>query len=138
MCFIKDERGFYEKKQKEYEQYLIDTGRVTRAQIDEYWVKMKDPSLKDGNVIKDAWDGINKNMRALLEEHVGDSKIVQDVIHEHFLMVSNFWTPDQKSYEGLADLYAEHPDFVAYFKAYSPNFLELLTKAMKIYAKILP
>ncbi|MFM6349294.1 MAG: type ISP restriction/modification enzyme, partial [Dolichospermum sp.] len=59
-------KGFDEKKQKEYEQYLIDTGRVTRAQIDEYWIKMKDSSFKDGNVIKEAWDRINKNMCALL------------------------------------------------------------------------
>jgi DNA-binding transcriptional MerR regulator len=64
-----------------------------------------------------------------------DAPEVLDVVDEHYRGITRFWTPNRESYVGLADLYAEHPEFRERFEAVAPGFVVFLREAMTAYAE---
>ena len=56
-----------------------------------------------------------------------------DVLDRHRAWVGRMWNRDcpLQAYAGLADLYLDHPDFVARFEAIAPGFSAWLPAAMK-------
>jgi hypothetical protein len=98
--------GFDPKKQKEYEDYLIKSGVVSKTELDKSWENVKDWDKDSWDKFKSVENEINKQLTQYLQNNVSptDSR-VQALIEEHYQWIKNFWTPDKKSYIGLAELY---------------------------------
>ncbi|WP_232220572.1 TipAS antibiotic-recognition domain-containing protein [Legionella tunisiensis] len=82
-------------------------------------------------------EAINQGLlvKAITNHLKSDAKEVQVLIQRHYEWVKNFWTPTRLSYEGLGQMYLNHPDFRNFYNAYHTELVEFLVAAMKIYAK---
>ncbi len=59
---------------------------------------------------------------------------VQAIIHQHYQLISRFYTVTKKVYIGLTELYSGHPDFKNFFDVYHPNMIEFIGNSMRFYA----
>ncbi|ARG98567.1 MerR family transcriptional regulator [Legionella micdadei] len=136
MSDIEMYEGFDPKKQQEYENYLLQTGKVTQKQIDESWKNVRHWKKNNWEDHQREGEEINQGLvNAILNGAKPEAKEVQDLIQRHYQWVKKFWTPTQESYIGLGQMYLEHPDFKSFYTNYHPDLVEFLVEAMKIYAK---
>lgn len=136
MSDIEMYEGFDPKKQQEYEQYLVDSGKITQKEINESWKNIR--HWKKENWDEHAKEGEEINLglvQCILNQDKPGAKKVQDLIHRHYNWVKHFWTPNRKSYIGLGQMYLEHPDFKNFYNQFHPDLVMFLVDAMKIYAK---
>lgn len=77
----------------------------------------------------------NERIAALMDEGVAaDDPRVVEAVDTHYRWLLNFWTPDQESYAGLGDLYADDPRFADQLDAVRPGYAEFMRHAMAAYA----
>ena len=60
--------------------------------------------------------------------------IVQNIIQRHFDLQSKTVNLSKEVYLGLADLYANHPDFKKFFDEYHQDMIPFLGDAIRYYA----
>lgn len=60
---------------------------------------------------------------------------VQRNIALHYGWVDNFWHPTPEAYAGLGQMYAEHPEFRAFYDAYLPGLADFMAAAMSYYSE---
>ncbi len=73
------------------------------------------------------------NNFALTMKHGPKSKIVQDLIAEHYNNLRTFYEPNLKMYRGLADMYVADPRFTAYYEKYAQGLAIFMKEAMYEY-----
>ncbi|WP_210493709.1 TipAS antibiotic-recognition domain-containing protein [Patulibacter sp. SYSU D01012] len=89
----------------------------------------------DYAAVQREWEGIHRRLADLMAAGVRpDAPEVLAVVDEHHRSVARFWTPNRESYRGLADLYAEHPEFRERLEAVAPGLVAFLAAAMGAYA----
>ncbi len=123
--------GYDEAKQKQYEQ------EIRQRYGDEAFKGVKDwnsYSPEEKSRIKSESESI---YTAIVVNMVNgfDSPEVQAQVaawHDH---LRYFYEPSIDRLKGLADLYNEHPDFIAMFKGFHPDLPEFLRKAIQFYCK---
>jgi hypothetical protein len=128
--------GFDSNKQKEYEKYivkyygtkgedlLLESKKRTAKWDDQEWQKVKSEG-----------DLIHKDLaKAMIEGLQPQSVEVQVIIQRHYELQGRFYELTKDVYIGLANLYAEHPDFKKYFDAYHPDMIDFIGKAIKHFA----
>lgn len=136
MSDIEMYEGFDLGKQQEYEKYLVDTGTVSQEELDKSWENAKGWKKKDWETFQKEADFINQELVKAIQKDLSPSSLeVQGLIQKHYDWVKHFWSPTQKSYIGLSQMYLNHSDFRDFYTAYHPKLLEYLTKAMKIFAE---
>ncbi|HHF7347093.1 TPA: MerR family transcriptional regulator [Legionella feeleii] len=129
-------QGFNADKQQEYENYLLNSGTLSQQEIDESWQNIR--HWKKGHWQQHQEEGkkINQELVKAMNNHLKpEAKEVLALIQRHYNWVKNFWTPTRLSYEGLGQMYLNHPDFRNFYNTYHPDLVEYLVAAMKIYAK---
>jgi DNA-binding transcriptional MerR regulator len=128
--------GFDPVKQKEYEKYLIDSGKVSQQLLEQGKEAVKNWTKEDWEKFHKEGDEINKALVILIQENfqATDQK-VQAIIQRHYNWVKRCWTPTRESYVGLSQLYGEHNDFRVYYESYHPKMVEFLGLAMRIFAE---
>lgn len=83
--------GFDPKKQKEYEQDLIKTGKVTQAQIDQSWKNVKHWQKQDWEKYKNEGGEILNQFVLLIDQNVQPSSSeAQDLVRKFHKMISIF------------------------------------------------
>ena len=128
--------GFDSARQKEYEEYLVQSRGLA---AEELLMQSKKQTAKWD---KDEWDNVKNEgdeiHRALAEAMNNgfepDSTEVQAIIERHYKMTERFYDVSKEVYIGLTQLYAEHPDFKKFFDVYHPNMIEFIGVAMRYYA----
>lgn len=127
--------GFDAKKQLEYENYLVNSGKVSQQLLDQGKETVKHWNKEDWGKFHKEGDEINKSLVSLIEKNCAVSSAeVQKLIQRHYDWVKMCWTPNRESYIGLSDLYLEHADFKSFYEKYHPKLLKFLSSAMKIFA----
>ncbi len=127
--------GFNDEKQKDYENFLIDSG------VDQGAIKQCNDKVK--NWKKEQWienkreaDEIHAELVSAINNLIAPSSPeVQQLIKKHYQMTTHFWTPTKETYIGLSEFYGSHPDFVKFYDDLHPKLLEYLAEAMKIFSK---
>lgn len=128
--------GFDPKKQQEHEKYMLNTGVISQQQIDDSWQRVAHWKKPDWKQFKDAGEKLNIALAELLKQaQKVDSDEVQELIQKHYDWVNNFWTPNQETYLGLAQMYLDHPDFRDFYNRFHPDLAEYIVAAMKVFAK---
>ena len=136
---MKDEElyyGFDLNRQKEYEQYLVNEYGTKAEDL------LKQSHRRTAKWDKDEWDDvkntgdqIHKELTNAINSNLApESEEVQDIIQRHYEVQNRFYDLTQEVYIGLADLYAQHPDFKKFFDVYHPKMIEYIGKAMRYYA----
>ena len=123
--------GYDETKQKQYEQ-----------EIRERYGEDAFKGVKDWNCytpeekarIKNESETIYKSIVANMDNGF-DSPEVQSQIAAWHNHLRYFYEPSMERLLGLADLYNDHPDFMATFKGFHPELPEFLRKAIQFYCK---
>lgn len=73
--------GFGPQKQKEYEQYLLDSGKVTQKQIDQSWKNVKHWKKEDWDKFKNGFDQVYKELAKAVDANLDPGcAIVQELI----------------------------------------------------------
>lgn len=129
--------GFSEEKQKEYEDYLVDSyGESAKKLIDESKKRTSKFKKQDYENIRLEFDSIAKDLiDAINQGLLEDSEKVQMIVKRHYQVVSKFYEASKELYIGLGDIYVNHPDFKKMFDGYDPRLADFLKKAMKVFAE---
>ena len=77
---------------------------------------------------------VTQAIAELMDLPVDDPK-VQAVIARHHAWIENFYPCSAERYEGLGQMYVEHPDFRAFYEKYRPGLAEFMRDAMAVYAR---
>jgi len=139
---MKDEdlyKGFEPAKQAEYEAQLIGRfGDKARVSIEASKTALKSWSKADWDRSGREYAEVEAGMgKALADGLPADSEAVQALIRRHHAWVAVMWNrrPSREAYEGLGQMYADHPDFRARYEAVQPGLTEYLAGAMRAFAE---
>lgn len=127
--------GFDPVKQKEYEQYLEGEYGAHADKL------LKQSHQRTAKWNKDQWDGVKSAIDAIHTDLANaidsgltpDSHEVQNIVARHFELQNRFYDVTKEVYLGLADLYAQHPDFRKVLIKYHPEMIEYLGQAISYY-----
>jgi MerR family transcriptional regulator, thiopeptide resistance regulator len=136
-------KGFSPEKQAGYEAWLIERyGEPMRAGIErakKAHARLSPAEQKAfletrGKELSDVEEALAGALRNGVDPA---SDAVDLLIARHRVWVAAMWgrSCSPKAYSGLADLYLEHPDFVARYEHIEKGFTEYLTSAMKLHAR---
>lgn len=131
-------KGFSPEKQAEYEAWLIARyGQAVGQEITDAWMKStaEVKTQADADAIHAKLQSLERAFAAAMAAGTpASSEAAQALVAQHHAFIGRFWSPGREGYEGLAQLYLDHPDFTARYEAVSPGLTEYLTTAMRIYA----
>ena len=122
--------------QQEYENYLVEKGILSQAEMDESWEKIKNWTEADWGKFKGDGDIFYRKMvDAMQNQHTPTSSEVQQLVHQHYLLIKPLWLFDKQSYIKLAESYREDLNFKKFCALYDPKLLEFLVESMISYAE---
>lgn len=135
-------KGFAPAKQAEYETWLGDRfGDEARRQISAGKQRMSFLTASD---MKAELQELEKIEGELADAFRGatapDDPSLASLVQRHHAWIAKSWgkPPNRESYEGLGQLYAEHPDFRARYESIAPGLTDWLRAAMTKYASQMP
>lgn len=136
---MKDEElyyGFDAKRQKEYEQYLVkEYGTKAEELLKQSHKRTAKWDKDEWDDVKNTGDQIHKELtNAINSKLAPESEEVQKIIQRHYELQNRFYDLTKEIYIGLADLYAQHPDFKKFFDVYHTKMIEFIGEAMRYYA----
>ncbi len=125
--------GFSEEKQKEYEREIAEKYQDwDQDKVSESQRRWKRYTAQDKQKIGEEGMAVYNDLIAAMS-HGPASAEVQAVIarwHEH---LRYFYEPTPEILRGLGQMYNEHPDFIANFRAMHPDLPEFLSRAIAVY-----
>lgn len=124
------------EQQAQWETELVARyGESAREHIAESKRRMGALTSADGEALSELLVDIEKRIIDCIDSGLAaDDVLVQALIHEHFLWVNRFWTPNADSYSGLGDLYNDSPDFLARYNEIDTRLAPFMRDAMYVYA----
>lgn len=127
--------GADDAQQEKWEQDLIAKHPEAASHVAESKQRMSSWSKEDGALIQKELAEIDARLVELIEAGVEpDDARTQSVIADHFLWVSQFWTPNAESYMGLGEMYNDSPDFLERFNGIHPKLAPFQRDAMAHFA----
>lgn len=127
-------KGLNSPKQKEYENYLIDSGRHTAKELETGRKQLEKWKPED-------WEKVEAEWKALLKDYVNaikkgpNSSEAMACVNRHLQYLQRFGIETKK--EQLvekAHFYLGHPDWKKVFDAHHPQLQEFILAAMEAYA----
>ena len=124
--------GFSEEKQKEYEQEARQ--RYGDASVQESVDRWNRYTPEQKAKIKAESEAIYRDVLANMDNGYDSAEVQQAIArwHQH---LRYFYEPSYERLMGLAQLYTEHPDFVATYQKMHPDMPQFLYKAIEFYCK---
>ena len=122
--FTKEQAERYQREARElYDPALVaETERRIRKMTKEQW-----------NAVKREGDEVARGIATLADRAPGDP-VVQRLIARHHAWIERFYPCSAEVYRGLAQGYAEHPGFRAFYDKYRGNLADFMRAAMEHYA----
>jgi DNA-binding transcriptional MerR regulator len=129
--------GFDKAKQDQYIKELRERyGSCVEGRIKESQQRMKNWKKEDYSEVKSIINQIHRYLTSALHQGMPvESKEVQAIIQRHFEWINRFYTADKEFYQGLGNMYVEHPDFRKLYDSYHPKLAEYMRAAMRYFAK---
>ena len=113
-------------------------GSQVQERIDEAKAKIKDWSQADFDRHQHEAQDIEIALAQAMADGLPiDSKTVSELIGRLHNWVGRGWNrvPNRQAFKGLADIYADHPDFRARYEGRRAGLTDYLVKAVKTYAE---
>lgn len=127
--------GLNSPNQKEYEQYLLEKGKISKEELLKGRKKLEKWSEKEWEKMGLRWDEIQNGYIHSIEKGP-NSKEAIDTVKLHLAYLKEFGIEVKK--EELvtkAHSFFDHPDWKAKFDAKHPKLLEFMFSAIEAYAK---
>ena len=80
-------------------------------------------------------EAVARALAELAGDHEPTDPQVQALIERHHAWIGSFYDPTAKIYAGLADLYAENPEFRAYYDRFGEGLADFMKPAMQHFAR---
>jgi DNA-binding transcriptional MerR regulator len=131
---MKDEElydGLDKEKMEEYAKEAKERWGNTDA-YKQSQERTKNWTKEDYRKLAEDGDKWMKNF-ALQMNHGPKSKIVQELIDQHYNSLRTFYEPNLQMYRGLADMYVNDPRFTAYYEKYAKGLSRFMRDAMYEY-----
>lgn len=131
-------RGFDPEKQAEHEAWLVERfGEKVKPDIETARTQV-------AGMTQAAFDGLMAEVEAIEADLASamasglpaDSSAVQALVKRHHAWVARSWNapPSAERYRGLAQMYADHPEFRARYEGRAAGLTEYLGAAMRAFA----
>jgi len=123
--------GFSEEKQKEYEKEIRQKYGEKAFEGVTDWNSYTPEQKK--RIIAES-DAIYTDIAAVMDRGYASPEVQQIIArwHQH---LRYFYEPSTERLLGLGQMYTEHPEFVAKFRAIHPDLPEFLNQAIQFYCK---
>lgn len=122
--------------QHEYAKYLVNHNVLTQKEMDESFEKISSWTQEDFDKFKGDGDKFYRKMAVAIDANIkADNSHVQNLVHEHYLLIKPLWEFNQTSYLNLANAYKQDKNFIKFCSLYHPKLCELIVEAMQYYAK---
>lgn len=123
------------KIQKQYEDYLVGKGILSKEDMNASWLKIANWTQADWDKFKGDGDAFYQKMRDAIDEGLTpDDEKVLALVDKHYLVIKPLWPFNQDSYIKLADAYEVDDNFRKFCELYHVKLCSFLVKAMKAYA----
>jgi DNA-binding transcriptional MerR regulator len=126
-------KGLNSPKQKEYEKYLIDSGRHTAEELGAGRKRLEKWQPEDWSKVQAEWDALLKDYVSAIEKGPNSSEAFA-CVKRHLRYLDRFGIEAKK--EGLperASFYLGHPNWKKTFEPYHPKLQEFILAAMEAY-----
>jgi DNA-binding transcriptional MerR regulator len=131
-------RGFSPEKQAGYEAWLIERyGEPMRAGVEHAKKSYARMAAEQQESLGKELREVEAALAAALRRGIDPgAEAVEALIARHRAWVAAMWGRpcSAAAYSGLADLYLQHPDFVARYEGMAKGFAAYLASAMKLHA----
>ncbi|MBS0624492.1 MAG: MerR family transcriptional regulator [Verrucomicrobia bacterium] len=127
--------GLNDPKQKEYEKYLIDHGKMTAEELDQGRKRLGKWSKEDWQKTQEEWEQLLQDYVKAIDKGPGSPE-ARDLVRRHLLYLKKFGV--EVKMEKLAEeskFYLGHPDWKKLFDGYHPQLQEFILSAIEEYAK---
>lgn len=123
--------------QKQYEDYLVSKGVLSKEEMDASWQKIANWTEADWDKFKGDGDVFYQKMSAAIDEGlcIDDEKVLA-LVDNHYLLIKPLWSFNKDSYIRLADAYETDDNFKQFCELYHLELRSFLVDAMKAYARI--
>ena len=101
--------------------------------VEESEKRARKMSKEAWEVLKAEGEAVNQALAGMIDRGPADSE-VQALIARHHATIESFYHATAEIYRGLGSLYAEHPEFRAYYEKYALGLPEFMQQAMTYYA----
>lgn len=125
-------KGISEEKQKEYQEYIEK--KYDPALVKESNRRYSQLSQAEKQALKEDGDRITGKIVASIPFGAASDQ-AQRATQEWYEHINHFYTCSLEIFYGLGQLYLEHPDFTANYRAIHPAMPEFLTEAMTTYCR---
>ena len=128
-------KGLNSPKQKEYEKYLIESGRHTAEELNTGRKRLEKWQEKDWQKVQMAWDQLLKDYVNAIEKGPNSPEALE-CVKRHLEYLQTFFKIETKKEDLVekANFYLGHPDWKKTFDPYHPNLQEFILAAMEAYA----
>ncbi len=131
-------KGLNSPKQKEYEKYLIDSGKHTAEELDAGRKRLEKWTQEDWQAVETEWEQLMKDYVAALEKNASVGSVeVHEIVQRHFFKYLKRFGIEVKK-EKMAEsasFYLGHPDWKKKFDTYHPKLQEFILAAVEAYSK---
>lgn len=129
--------GLHSPKQKEYEKYLIETGKNTADEIEQGRKRLKKWTKDDWQETQAEWEQLLNGYAGAIKKNLspGSSEAL-DLVCRHLQYLKRFGIKTKR--EELVEKarsYLDHPDWKKVFDSYHPQLLEFMLSAIEAYAQ---
>ncbi len=123
------------KIQKEYDKYLVDNEILSQEELDASWDKIKSWNQTDWDQFKNKGDTFYRKMAEAIKLGLNpESQEVQELVHNHYLLIKPLWSFNKTSYLKLSGAYRKDNNFKKFCAFYDEELLNFLVDAMEYYA----
>jgi DNA-binding transcriptional MerR regulator len=123
--------GFTEEQIERYQREareMYDPALVAESER-----RLRRLSKAEWQAVKAEGDEVTRALAAQMGREPADGQ-VQALIARHHAWIENFYPCSAEVYRGLAQGYAEHPEFRAFYDRYAPGLADFMRDAMAYYA----
>lgn len=129
-------KGLNSPKQKDYEKFLIDSGKHTAKELESQRETLEKWQSKEWQEVQAEWEALLKQyVSAIEKKKTPDSPEALECVQRHLKYLQRFGIETKK--EDLvekANFYLSHPDWKKVFDAHHPQLREFILAAMEAYS----
>lgn len=124
--------GISEEKQKEYQEYIEK--RYDPKLVQESNRRYSKLSEGEKQALVDQGESITREIVAAIPFGTSSPQ-AQEAVDHWYQHINQFYPCSLEIFNGLGQLYLEHPDFTAHYQKYHASMPQFLTEAMSIYCR---
>jgi len=131
---ISDDELFAGFSPEQKERYGKEARERWGDEVDQVEARLRKLPKQDWQAIQAEGSAVTEAIAEVMALPVGSGE-VQALIARHHAWIENFYPCSAERYQGLGQMYVEHPEFRANYEKVRPGLAEFMRDAMAVYAR---